>query len=171
MFSHWKYRATVVIMSQTKDKTHRNSEEILTDSISFSSSNSSEYTLEDSVLDFLNDTILQATQRFSYSPSMTKQNEKLNFFALFESVLELFTKKEFKWQIENSDTISYTESEKRICWLLLFLAVINITISTILAIIVSCTHEEETTIILANSYYIEKIGNYNSNHCITILNQ
>ena len=159
MVSHCKYTATVLIMSQTKDETHRISEEILTDSSSFGSSNSSEYIQEDSVLDFLNDTILQATQRFSHPPWMTKKNENLNFFALFESVLELFTKKEFKWQIEDSDTVSYTESEKRICWLLLFLSLISLSTCTILTITIDCTHEEETLNRMANSFYIEKIGN------------
>ena len=101
---------------------------------------------------------------------MTKRNGDLNFLALFESLLELFTKKEFKWQIENNDTVSYTESEKRICWLLFFLVVINITTATILSIIIDCTHEEETTTKLTNSYYIEKIGNYISHCCITIRN-
>ena len=90
---------------------------------------------------------------------MSQSNKKLSFFVLIENVLELFTKKDFKWQIENNDTVPYTESEKRLSWLLLLLSVISIVTCTTLAIILDCEHEEESANNSVDSYYIEKTGN------------
>ena len=90
---------------------------------------------------------------------MSQSNKKLSFFSLIENVLELFTKKYFKWQIENNDTVPYTESEKRLSWLLLLLSVISIVTCTTLAIILDCEHEEESANNSVDSYYIEKTGN------------
>ena len=90
---------------------------------------------------------------------MSQSTKKLSLFILIENVLELFTKKDFKWQIENNDTVPYTESEKRLSWLLLLLSVISIVTCTSLAIFLDCEHEAERVNNSTNSYYIEKTGN------------
>ena len=98
--------------------------------------------LKDSVaVEFLESVIWQATfqdaRNSSASSSLHKSNKNFGYLSLLDRILELFTRKEYKWQIENSDNlVSYSESERRISLTLFILSIIFLMTSSILAIII-----------------------------------
>ena len=74
---------------------------------------------EDSVRTFIDKTIWNASllnrRRSSALSNSPKQKENLSYLELFERVLELFTHKAYKWQLDRTDyLVSYEESIRRL---------------------------------------------------------
>ena len=52
-------------------------------------------------------------------------DNKVPFLTIFEQALDVFTKKDYRWQIDkNEDVVPYVESERRII-ILLFIFILN----------------------------------------------
>ena len=114
-------------------------------------------------VEFLESVIWQATFRdarnSSASSSLHKSNKNFGYLSLLDRILELFTRKEYKWQIEDSDNlVSYSESERRISLTLFMLSIIFLMTSSILAIVIECTFQEKAMFTSSNNYYIHEIG-------------
>ena len=120
--------------------------------------------LKDSVaVEFLESIIWRATfqdsRHSSTSSSLHKANKNFGYISLLDRILDLFTRKEYKWQIENSDNlVSYSESERRISLTLFILSIIFLMTSSIVAIVIECTFQEKAMFISSNNYYIHEIG-------------
>ena len=100
---------------------------------------SKEASVRNSVNNFIEKTIWKAllVNRRRSSIVHSKRKDRLSFFDVFEQALDLFTKKEYKWQIDKTDYIvPYEESLRRILIFLLILTTSNLITGTILTLIV-----------------------------------
>ena len=100
-----------------------------------------------SVNRFLEKIIWQASfanrKRSSIHLSSVKRKDKASFLDVFDQALNLFTKKDYKWQIDRKDDIvPYEESLRRLFIFLLIVTFINLMTSTILAVIVAAVFEK-----------------------------
>ena len=112
------------------------------------------------VLEFLESIIWQTDTDISSASSSPddESNKNLKYISLLERILDLFTRKEYKWQIEKTDNISYSESEKRICLSLIIFSIIFLSICSFLSILLSSAFHEKTENASSNNYYIHEIG-------------
>ena len=120
-------------------------------------SNSTETFIRESVNRFLEKIIWQASlanrKRSSIDILSINLKDKASFLDVFEKVLNLFTKKNYKWQIDRKDDIvPYEESLRRLFVLLLIVTFINLMTSTIMALIVASVFEkgEERMLVYVN---------------------
>ena len=109
---------------------------------------SKEASVRNSVNNFIEKTIWKALlanrRRSSIANLHSKPKQKISFLDVFEQALDLFTKKEYKWQIDKTDYIvPYEESLRRILIFLLILTTIVLVISTILTLIVVVVFQKE----------------------------
>ena len=103
---------------------------------------SKETSIRNSVNNFIEKTIWKALLANRRRTSIV--HSKASFLAVFEQALDLFTKKEYKWQIDKTDYIvPYEESLRRILIFLLILTTIVLVISTILTLIVVVVFQKE----------------------------
>ena len=80
---------------------------------------------------------------------------KVPFLTIFEQALDVFTKKDYRWQIDkNEDLVPYVESERRIIILLFILVGITLMTCNIMTAIVAITFSKETSknLTLENHY-------------------
>ena len=111
---------------------------------------------ENSVKTFIDKTIWNASllnrRRSSALSNSHKRKEKLSNLELFERILDLFTHKSYKWQLDRTDyLVSYEESIRRLVICLFILTGTVITICTIMMIVVSIIlGKEQTTQYISN---------------------
>ena len=73
-------------------------------------------------------------------------DNKVPFLTIFEQALDVFTKKDYRWQIyKNEDLVPYVESERRIIILLFILVGITLMTCNIMTAIVAITFSKETS--------------------------
>ena len=107
---------------------------------------SKEASVRNSVNKFIEKTIWKAllANRRRSSIVHSKRKDKVSFLDVFEKALDLFTKKEYKWQIDKTDYIvPYEESLRRILIFLLILTTIVLITCTILTLIVMVVFQTE----------------------------
>ena len=107
---------------------------------------SKEASVRNSVNNFIEKTIWKAllANRRRSSIVHSKRKDRLSFFDVFEQALDLFTKKEYKWQIDKTDYIvPDEESLRRILIFLLILTTIVLITCTILTLIVMVVFQTE----------------------------
>ena len=110
---------------------------------------------ENSVKRFIDKSIWNASlldrRRSSALSTSHIQKEKLSNLELLERILDLFTHKAYKWQLDRTDyLVSYEESIERLVIYLFILTGIVITICTIMMIVVA--------IILGKEHAIQDIS-------------
>ena len=75
--------------------------------------------------------------------SSAKLKAKASFLDVLDQALDLFTKKDYKWQIDRKfDLLPYEESLRRLIIFLFIVTLINLISSTILAFIVAAVFEK-----------------------------
>ena len=107
---------------------------------------SKEASVRNSVNKFIEKTIWKAllANRRRSSIVHSKRKDKVSFLDVFEKALDLFTKKEYKWQIDKTDyVVPYEESLRRILIFLLILTIIVLITCTILTLIVMVVFQTE----------------------------
>ena len=107
---------------------------------------SKEASVRNSVNKFIEKTIWKAllANRRRSSIVHSKRKDKVSFLDVFEKALDLFTKKEYKWQIDKTDyVVPYEESLRRILIFLLILTTIVLITCTILTLIVMVVFQTE----------------------------
>ena len=81
-----------------------------------------------------------------YPFNRQQSKNEVPFLSLFEQALDVFTKKDYRWQIDkNEDVVPYEESERRIIILLFILVGITLMTCTIMTAIVAITFSKETS--------------------------
>ena len=109
-----------------------------------------ENNFEPSVKTFIEKTIWNASllnrRRSSALSNSHKRKEKSSNLELFERILDLFTHKAYKWQLDRTDyLVPYEESIRRLVIYLFIVTGIVITICTIMMIVVSIILGKELT--------------------------
>ena len=81
-----------------------------------------------------------------YAFNRPDSDNKVPFLTIFEQALDVFTKKDYRWQIDkNEDLVPYVESERRIIILLFILVGITLMTCNIMTAIVAITFSKETS--------------------------